>query len=84
MTGSINDIDKIGAAQPKTILEKVKRNIVLFDGEQTRFIFKNYAIKKMISVQGLSGTGKTELLLHKLKELYINDDETTIFLLAIT
>lgn len=79
MTGSINDIDKIGAAQPKTILEKVKRNIVLFDGEQTRFIFKNYAIKKMISVQGLSGTGKTELLLHKLKELYINDDETTIF-----
>ena len=79
LTGSINDIEKVGAVLPQTILEKVKRNIILFDGEQTRFIFRNYAIKKMISVQGLSGTGKTELLLHKLKELYINDDETTIF-----
>lgn len=79
LTSSINDIGKIGAAQPKTMLDKVKRNIVLFDGEQTRFIFQKYAVKKMISVQGLSGTGKTELLLHKLKELYINDDITKIF-----
>lgn len=79
LTGSINDIEKIGAAQPQTMLEKVKRNIVLFDGEQTRFVFKNYAIKKVVSVQGLSGTGKTELLLHKLKELYINDETTKIF-----
>lgn len=79
LTGSINDIEKVGTVQPETILEEVKKNIVLFDGEQTRFIFKNYAVKKMISVQGLSGTGKTELLLHKLKELYINDDDSTIF-----
>lgn len=79
LTGSINDIDKVGVAQPETILEKVKKNIILFDGEQTRFIFRNYAIKKMISVQGLSGTGKTELLLHKLKELYVKDDTSTIF-----
>lgn len=79
LTGSINDIDKVGVAQPETILEKVKKNIVLFDGEQTRFIFRNYAVKKMISVQGLSGTGKTELLLHKLKELYVKDDTSTIF-----
>ena len=79
LTGSINDIDKVGVQQPETILEKVKKNIVLFDGEQTRFIFQNYAVKKMISVQGLSGTGKTELLLHKLKELYIKDEKSTIF-----
>lgn len=79
LTGSINDIDKVGAAQPTTILEKVKKNIILFDGEQTRFIFQNYAVKKLISVQGLSGTGKTELLLHKLKELYIKDDTSSIF-----
>lgn len=79
LTGSINDIEKVGAAQPETMLEKVKRNIVLFDGEQTRFIFRNYAIKKMISVQGLSGTGKTELLLHKLKDLYVNDESSKIF-----
>lgn len=79
LTGSINDIEKIGAVQPTTLLEKVKKNIILFDGEQTRFIFRNYAIKKMISVQGLSGTGKTELLLHKLKDLYVNEEESKIF-----
>lgn len=79
LTGSINDIDKIGSDQPETLLEKVKKKIILFDGEQTRFIFNNYIIKKIISVQGLSGTGKTELLLHKLKELYIKDDTSTIF-----
>ena len=39
LTGSINDIEKIGAVQPTTLLEKVKKNIILFDGEQTRFIF---------------------------------------------
>jgi superfamily I DNA and RNA helicase len=79
LTGSINDIDKIGAAEPVSLLEKVKKKIILFDGEQTRFIYKNYQIRKMISVQGLSGTGKTELLLHKLKELYLNDDNSKIF-----
>ena len=79
LTGSINDIEKIGAEQPEELLDKVKKKIVLFDGEQTRFIYRNYAVKKMISVQGLSGTGKTELLLHKLKELYINDDTSRIY-----
>lgn len=79
LTGSINDIDKIGAAEPQSLLEKVKKKIILFDGEQTRFIYRKYQVKKMISVQGLSGTGKTELLLHKLKELYLNDDNTKIF-----
>lgn len=79
LSGSINDIDKIGAAEPESILEKVKKKIILFDGEQTRFIYKNYQVKKMVSVQGLSGTGKTELLLHKLKDLYMNDDKSTIF-----
>lgn len=79
LSGSINDIDKIGDADPVSILEKVKKKIILFDGEQTRFIYKNYQVKKIVSVQGLSGTGKTELLLHKLKELYMTDDKTKIF-----
>ena len=79
LTGSINDIEKIGASEPETILEKVKKKIVLFDGEQTRFIYKSFPIKKIISVQGLSGTGKTELLLHKLKELYVAEENDKIF-----
>lgn len=78
LIGSINDIDKVGAEIPGTILEKVKKNIILFDGEQTRFIYKEFN-KKSVSIQGLSGTGKTELLLHKLKELYTIDDRSKIF-----
>ena len=78
LIGSINDISKIGVDVPETLLEKVKRNIILFDGDQTRFIYKDFP-KKIVSIQGLSGTGKTELLLHKLKELYVKDDKTKIF-----
>ena len=79
LTGSINDIEKIGIDQPQTLLEKIKNKIILFDAEQTRFIYQEYAIKKIISVQGLSGTGKTELLLHKLKDIYTQSDDTKIF-----
>ena len=78
LIGSINDIKRVGVEVPDTILEKVKKNIILFDGDQTRFIYKDFP-KKIISIQGLSGTGKTELLLHKLKELYISDDNSKIF-----
>ena len=78
LIGSINDIKKVGIDTPETLLEKVKKNIILFDGDQTRFIYKDFQ-KKIVSIQGLSGTGKTELLLHKLKELYIKDDDTKIF-----
>ena len=78
LIGSINDIAKIGVAVPETLLEKVKRNIILFDGDQTRFIYKDFP-KKTVSIQGLSGTGKTELLLHKLKELYVKEDNSKIF-----
>jgi len=78
LVGSINDIEKVGAEKPELLLEKVKRNIILFDGEQTRFIYQKFA-NKTVSIQGLSGTGKTELLLHKLKELYITEKDPKIF-----
>jgi superfamily I DNA and RNA helicase len=78
ITGSINDIKNISIEEPETILEKIKNKIILFDGEQTRFIYKNLD-KKIIHIQGLSGTGKTELLLHKLREIYINTENTRIF-----
>lgn len=78
LIGSINDINKVGATVPETILEKVKKNIILFDGEQTRFIYKEFN-KKSVAIQGLSGTGKTELLLHKLKEIYTKDEQSKIF-----
>jgi len=78
ITGSINDIKNISIEEPETLLEKIKNKIILFDGEQTRFIYKNLD-KKVIHIQGLSGTGKTELLLHKLREIYVNTEDTKIF-----
>lgn len=78
LVGSINDISRVGVSEPKSILDKVRQNIVLFDGDQTRFVFQKFTNKK-VSIQGLSGTGKTELLLHKLKELYLSKDKVKIF-----
>ena len=78
LTGSINDIEKVKKEIPETILDKVKQKILLFDGDQTRFIYGT-PDKKVTRIQGLSGTGKTELLLHKLKELYLNSDDGKIF-----
>ena len=76
-TGSINEAAKLGEGVPSDVLEQIKRKIILFDGEQTKFIF-NEPKKKRITIQGLAGTGKTELLLHKIKELYINDQNNRI------
>lgn len=75
--GSINDINRVKDNIPITLLDKVKQKIQLFDSDQTRFIYKNID-KKNVRIQGLSGTGKTELLLHKLKDLYISDPSAKI------
>jgi len=77
-TGSINDIERVKAEIPETLLDKVKQKIQLFDGDQTRFVYEQ-TNDKIIRIQGLSGTGKTELLLHKLKELYTTNKESRIF-----
>lgn len=76
--GSVNEIAKVGVNVPETLVEKVRHKIQLFDGDQTRFIYDNRQ-QKVIKIQGLSGTGKTELLLHKLKELYSSSDDVKIF-----
>lgn len=77
LTGSINDIERTGIDYPETILEKIRRKIILFDGDQTRFVFDEPHKDKII-IQGLAGTGKTELLLHKIKELYLEKEDFKI------
>lgn len=77
LTGSINDIERTGVEYPDTVLEKIRRKIILFDGDQTRFIFDE-PHKDRIVIQGLAGTGKTELLLHKIKELYLKKEDLKI------
>jgi len=79
LTGSINDIDRVRADPPSNLLDKVKRKILLFDGDQTRFVYQRLK-KSPIRIQGLSGTGKTELLLHKLKELYVQSADSKIIM----
>lgn len=78
--GSINDIGKIGTLDlPESLLDKVKRKIQLFDTQQTRFIYQELStVNKRITIQGMSGTGKTELLLHKCKDLYTIDTNNII------
>lgn len=77
LIGSINDIETVKAEVPETLLEKIKRKILLFDGDQTRFVY-NQPAKQQVRIQGLSGTGKTELLLHKVKDIYIQEPESRI------
>jgi superfamily I DNA and RNA helicase len=45
--GSINDIDRVKEDIPNTVLDKVKQKIQLFDGDQTRFIYKRFQIKNL-------------------------------------
>jgi superfamily I DNA and RNA helicase len=78
--GSINDISKIGEDLPTSPLDMVKQKIILFDTDQTKFIYDSMDDQNVIRIQGLSGTGKTELLLHKLKELYTNERDSKILL----
>lgn len=55
----------------------MKRKIQLFDGDQTRFVYEKPK-NDIVRIQGLSGTGKTELLLHKLRDLYVNRPNSKI------
>lgn len=77
LIGSINDIEKVGFNYPETILDKVKQKIVLFDGMQSRFIYEQVDDKRVL-IQGLAGTGKTELLLHKLRKNYVEKKDSRI------
>jgi len=77
LTGSINDIERVQADLPTSLLDRVKRKIQLFDGDQTRFVYEKPK-NDIVRIQGLSGTGKTELLLHKLRDLYVNRPNSKI------
>ncbi|MCC8112493.1 MAG: ATP-binding domain-containing protein [Bacteroidales bacterium] len=78
ITYNIQDLEAIGVDNPVSCLEKIKKKIVLFDADQTKFIYSELN-NKIISVQGLSGTGKTELLLHRLRKIYSESNDSTIF-----
>lgn len=74
--GSINDVKDLRLDPGSNLLQKVRQKIVLYDGDQSRFIYRHLN-KPRIVIQGLAGTGKTELLLHKLRELYTDHPNGT-------
>lgn len=77
--GSINDVSNLSLETSSSIIERVKQKIQMFDCEQTRFIYGNLKNKeKQVVIQGLSGTGKTELLLHKLREVYLSGPDLPV------
>jgi len=76
VVGSINDISKINL-QAAELLDTIKSKIILFDTDQTSFVFKNSTGKRFV-IQGLAGSGKTELLLHKIKEIYSKDHDAKV------
>lgn len=76
IVGSINDVSKIDL-DAQDVLSSVKSKILLFDTDQTSFVFRTGPGKKYV-IQGLAGSGKTELLLHKLKEIYSGEGNDRI------
>lgn len=76
VVGSINDIARIDL-EAGNLLDVVKSKIILFDTDQTSFVFRTAGNKRLV-IQGLAGSGKTELLLHKIKEIYSRDSDARI------
>lgn len=76
IVGSINDTSRINL-EANNLLDTIKSKIILFDTDQTSFVFKSGYGKKTV-IQGLAGSGKTELLLHKLKEIYSKNTDSKI------
>ncbi|WP_174491067.1 DNA/RNA helicase, partial [Escherichia coli] len=76
IVGSINDTSRINL-EASNLLDTIKSKIILFDTDQTKFVFQSGIGKKTV-IQGLAGSGKTELLLHKLKEVYLRNPDAKI------
>lgn len=76
VVGSINNVAKIDLNATQ-LLDVVKSKIIIFDTDQTGFVFRNNANKRLV-IQGLAGSGKTELLLHKMKEIYSRYNDAKI------
>lgn len=79
LIGSVNQADEVSLDAPQNLLDRVKNKIMLFDTDQTRFLYQDLdEAERIIRIQGLAGTGKTELLLHKLKDIFLSEEESTI------
>lgn len=73
--GSVNNANTFKLKHYDNLLDIIKNKIIIFDADQTTFMYKNLN-QKRITIQGLAGTGKTELLLHKLVNLYTSGIES--------
>lgn len=76
--GSINDPNKVTLEVPDSLIKKIKNKIILYDGNQSSFIYQDINENKIIRIQGLAGTGKTELLVQKIREKYVTEKNSRI------
>lgn len=80
--GSINELKNFDKSllskSSLSTLESIRNKIILFDTDQTKFIYEDKKNKKLIRVQGLAGSGKTELLLHKIRQIFVSDNNARI------
>ena len=80
--GSVNELKNFDKSllskSSLSTLESIRNKIILFDTDQTKFIYEDKKNKKLIRVQGLAGSGKTELLLHKIRQIFVSDDNARI------
>lgn len=75
--GSQVPSNSISLEKSINILESIKNKIIIYDTSQKQFLHNKYDQKKLV-IQGLAGTGKTELLIQKIKDIYIEEDESKI------
>lgn len=78
LTASYNDVSGLSLEEPANLLDAIKSKIMVFDTDQSQFLFSDDPKKKRVVIQGMAGTGKTELLLHKMKNAYVGDRQSKI------
>lgn len=77
LIGSHVPSENVVLEETQDLLQAIKNKIVIYDTKQKEFLHDDFE-QKIITIQGLAGTGKTELLIQKIKDIYLNEDNAII------
>lgn len=79
LTQSINDSKEVNNLS-QLRLDKIQNAIKNYDKKQLNFLYLDDISKPIIKIQGIAGSGKTFLFLHKLIREYIENPNSTIMM----